>query len=519
MKNNTKNILISYENFNADSFINELMNSLTVNTSYSLLVKFGFEGNKLFYMSGPQIGIVLRDSHDINYYNNIFQIIEDRLEDIIVNYSLKSYPNNISLIIRVLTPLPDLIKNVKSLSLNKNIKKTEVNKLFNSRYLPLTIKRSNFGNLLEGGVKNKFIQKLRKVISLNNAKTPDILTNLDYNSKVFKYNKDNQELLIIDKELNLLNKLVPKDVYKRTVFDNKTGICLLEALDEQLDKNTFVRTIKDTSLTIQDNKVIELKRQFKFDKISYSKNKDTYKGMSNPNFGVLYLETYKDIDGLSKVFCIGYSTILDKNRVNSFYLSDYSPSLDSNLLIILCIDSLLIPKYNNFIFYIHNLGKFDVIFLYKVLKEFNLKKKQEYYKLNSIFRDDVMIKLTIKVKVSSRKFIKITLVDSLNILSFNLEKLAKDFKVNTLKGYFPYFFVNKTNLNYIGETPDIKFFNKISKVEYLEMYSKDNWNLKKEALEYLEKDLLSLLEVLKKFSSILFIHHNLQLTEGLTISR
>ena len=121
MKNNTKNILISYENFNADSFINELMNSLTVNTSYSLLVKFGFEGNKLFYMSGPQIGIVLRDSHDINYYNNIFQIIEDRLEDIIVNYSLKSYPNNISLIIRVLTPLPDLIKNVKSLSLNKNL--------------------------------------------------------------------------------------------------------------------------------------------------------------------------------------------------------------------------------------------------------------------------------------------------------------------------------------------------------------------------------------------------------------
>ena len=384
MKNNTKNILISYENFNADSFINELMNSLTVNTSYSLLVKFGFEGNKLFYMSGPQIGIVLRDSHDINYYNNIFQIIEDRLEDIIVNYSLKSYPNNISLIIRVLTPLPDLIKNVKSLSLNKNIKKTEVNKLFNSRYLPLTIKRSHFGNLLEGGVKNKFIQKLRKVISLNNAKTPDILTNLDYNSKVFKYNKDNQELLIIDKELNLLNKLVPKDVYKRTVFDNKTGICLLEALDEQLDKNTFVRTIKDTSLTIQDNKVIELKRQFKFDKISYSKNKDTYKGMSNPNFGVLYLETYKDIDGLSKVFCIGYSTILDKNRVTSFYLSEYSPSLDSNLLIILCIDSLLIPKYNNFIFYIHNLGKFDVIFLYKVLREFYLKKKQEYYKLNSI---------------------------------------------------------------------------------------------------------------------------------------
>ena len=73
--------------------------------------------------------------------------------------------------------------------------------------------------------------------------------------------------------------------------------------------------------------------------------------MSNPNFGVLYLETYKDIDGLSKVFCIGYSTILDKNRVTSFYLSDYSPSLDSNLLIILCIDSLLIPKYNNFIFY------------------------------------------------------------------------------------------------------------------------------------------------------------------------
>jgi hypothetical protein len=102
--------------------------------------------------------------------------------------------------------------------------------------------------------------------------------------------------------------------------------------------------------------------------------------MSNPHFGTFDLESYVDSDGLAKVYALGFVTLLDKN-VKTYYITDHSNSLDSNYLIIYCLDEMLVPKYHNYIFYVHNLGKFDVIFLFKTLSEFNLHKGYEYYKL------------------------------------------------------------------------------------------------------------------------------------------
>jgi hypothetical protein len=81
-----------------------------------------------------------------------------------------------------------------------------------------------------------------------------------------------------------------------------------------------------------------------------------------------------------------------------------------------------------------------------------------------------MLKLTIKVKrdLSTRKASKIgarkdpgyntiTIVDSLNLLNQSLYKLAVSFEVPVLKGNFPYSFVKRETLNYIGNTPDYKY--------------------------------------------------------------
>ena len=180
---------------------------------------------------------------------------------------------------------------------------------------------------------------------------------------------------------------------------------------------------------------------------------------------------------------------------------------------------MLISKYHNYNFYVHNLGLFDVVFLHKILKEFNLHYKKDKYLLKSIFRDGVMLKLSVSIKVSNNKYIKINFIDSINILNSSLNNLSKSFNVNTLKGVFPYKFVKKENLNYIGETPDILFYNKISLLEYKEMHLKNNWNLRKETILYLEKDLISLLEVLEKFNKSLFLNHGIQMNECLTISK
>ena len=95
---------------------------------------------------------------------------------------------------------------------------------------------------------------------------------------------------------------------------------------------------------------------------------------------------------------------------------------------------MLKPKYNNFIFYTHNLGRYDIIFIYNVLLNYNYNLKYDYYILKTTMRDNTIIKLEIKIK--SEKSIKIYFVDSLNLLNASLEKLTKEFKIENKKGWY-----------------------------------------------------------------------------------
>jgi hypothetical protein len=61
----------------------------------------------------------------------------------------------------------------------------------------------------------------------------------------------------------------------------------------------------------------------------------------------------------------------------------------------------------------------------------------------------------------------ITFKDSQQMLIGSLRNLGKCFGVKTQKSIFPYSFVNENNLNYIGPIPDFKYFDGISKEEYL----------------------------------------------------
>jgi hypothetical protein len=88
------------------------------------------------------------------------------------------------------------------------------------------------------------------------------------------------------------------------------------------------------------------------------------------------------------------------------------------------------------------------------------KELNNFYYINMTFRDDQVIKLDLKVKKIHPKTnlesgVKISFIDSLNILSGSLEQLAKDYNVETQKGRFPYSFVNRNNLNYSGKVPSI----------------------------------------------------------------
>ena len=62
---------------------------------------------------------------------------------------------------------------------------------------------------------------------------------------------------------------------------------------------------------------------------------------------------------------------------------------------------------------------------------------------------------------------KLTILDSLQLIPGSLDNLLKSFSSKFKKGHFPYSFVNKNNLFYIGDKPTKEFYINISDKDYL----------------------------------------------------
>jgi hypothetical protein len=80
--------IFSYDNFTSEYLVEVLMTHLRLNETYSILFKLGFNGNT-FYMSGRQIGVIVKDFHDVKYYKEVFRILENRLIDLMEQYKKK----------------------------------------------------------------------------------------------------------------------------------------------------------------------------------------------------------------------------------------------------------------------------------------------------------------------------------------------------------------------------------------------------------------------------------------------
>jgi hypothetical protein len=120
------------------------------------------------------------------------------------------------------------------------------------------------------------------------------------------------------------------------------------------------------------------------------------------------------------------------------------------------IKDIMYKKYDNYQIYIHNLARFDGIFLLKILA--NLAKSDD---CNPIIHNGKLISISFRFKDYN-----ITFKDSNQLLLGSLRKLAISFGVDTQKSIFPYNFVNENNLDYVGVVPDIKFFDNITLEEF-----------------------------------------------------
>jgi hypothetical protein len=297
-------------------------------------------------------------------------------------------------------------------------------------------------------------------------------------------------------------KLIDKIGNKFYVQVNKTNIAIIiqednknliklyregeiayEYTDIKINDSTFVRHLENKKLTFKNNELILLTidKSTKFiDPLLPLQN------LTN-KFITLDIETFIK-DGIHIPYCISW---YESENTKNYYLTDFK---DPDSMITQAIKDLMIKKYDNYKIYVHNLARFDAIFLLKILINLG--------KVKPIIHNRELISIDFKLN----DYI-IAFRGSLQLLIYPLRDLAKSFGVNTQKSIFPYTFVNENNLDYIGEVPEFKYFDGITINEYNNYKNKFDgnlWNLKNETVKYCVIDCISLHEIILKFSNMIF---------------
>ena len=175
-------------------------------------------------------------------------------------------------------------------------------------------------------------------------------------------------------------------------------------------------------------------------------------------------------------------------------------------------------KHSNYTWYTHNLGGFDVVFILKILLN-------NYTKTNVQFKDSkpLSIKVSVTTKNNKNKINTKNIVfkDSYKIQPLSIRSLIKEMDITTKKLYFPYLFMKIDNMNYEGTLPDKSFFEDIPELEYKKIADefKDKiWILRDELLKYMKNDIVSLYQIIDKFSKEIYELENLNITSVSTLS-
>lgn len=239
---------------------------------------------------------------------------------------------------------------------------------------------------------NSFIEKNNLFISIPN----NINWDSDRNIRLI-HNKDS---IIFNPDTKFYLKNISKPYYIMAYLyrDNQCIKCCFDLLGNLIQKVTDVKNKNGDIYRYSNTATIKLnsngmmvyyEKNLKVNPISYTK-KNLRSYLEDQKIGVLDLEVYNhSIDNISYVYSGGFYINMDK-KPKLFYLDPITK--DSDQLIIKIIDEMGKKRYQNFKFYCHNFGKYDVYFILKVLTKFNKISKDTMYKVETTMRDNVILK-------------------------------------------------------------------------------------------------------------------------------
>lgn len=460
-----------------------------------------------FFMAGNQFGFNFNTVDDamypasqvrtrLNDYFSLYKILEENL--VYVQLTFKQQDIKLLSEFKIEKPSHIPISYTDRIKRGLNIPMS-VDKTYLGKPLNLVIQDGNLTNIelnLSGVIVN-FLDIIRAKAKFLKPKHSDNIVSFD-SGYSFYLLRDYTNYILAIKTLGSYS------IHKiRYSID---GVVINNVTDRYISNNKVIRSVGNKEMVLVDNKMVKVTTNISLKALD--KPKINILRITNPNIGSIDTETYLDDDGIRKIYALGFRTNLE-DTPHIYYVD--KEDMNSDKIVLKMVDELLRTKYSDITFYCHNLGGYDVVFLLKVLYNYN-DRNEDKYKISPLLKDDNIIKVVI-----SKGYKSFTIVDSYSILNSSLAKLGKDFEVSTIKTYFPYKFATRGNLFYKGVTPDINYYNNITMEQYANLHI-SYWSFYDATLDYLSNDLNSLYEIIVKANRQVFLDYNVDMTESATIS-
>jgi hypothetical protein len=251
-------------------------------------------------------------------------------------------------------------------------------------------------------------------IIINEMKLPITMNPIDFGRFSRVIDIENGKLFILQNNKGETIMFSKFDKYNEVEY-LKDGISLIKFKDEIISENKFVRILDNKKYYFENNKQILFSKEMSGKKGKYISKTSKSKNLSN-KFIILDIETFIK-DNILVPFCI---SIFDGKMKTHFYLTDYN-NLDE--MILDSLNSILIRKYNGYNVYMHNMAKFDIIFLFKYLLKLGT--------VNPKIHNDRLI--FIEFNYGKNNEYQIKFKDSLLLLLRSLDTLSKAFNVENKK--------------------------------------------------------------------------------------
>ena len=443
--------------FYISSFWNKIVNKIPDNNHLILLIRIKFINNTVITIGRLQQLNKEDDQYLVTYINNLIGLqtdayLSEPIKEIIFDYGIRS----------------GLAKpNVSSMASNK----ANTQRYYNKK-LPLSFNPLDYGKVLRQTV-----------------------TNTGYSYTIYKNNKTT---CIIDQVITD----IPGGEKYNLVDYIIDGVSMFTWKDTWISDVSFTRELGKSIYTVINNQIVLQQIVKPSRPIKPIKKESTI----NNKIITMDIETLL-LDNSHVPYLLCWFDGINKF---SYFINDFK---DINDLMINVINDLCISKYDNYKVYLHNLAKFDGIFLLKLLA--NLPYSTKDLKVKPIIHNGRIISISLTYKHTVIEF-----KDSYLLLLASLRKLGTSFNVPITKGIFPF---KLNDLNYNGDYPDYSYFLDLTLEEYnlnKNAFVRDGsniWNFRQESIQYCLIDCISLYQILIKFNNMIFDKWSLNINSYLTL--